>query len=439
MTFQRIAFALVIAFVVLHVALFWLFGHERMLDRTTEFTVSSIERLISAASALQDDPELLPLLSSRNFSLSISDRDSSPGALPDAGWRHAEEIRRRLAIHLAKDGADNLPTVAFAMERGDPVMLARMPWQRSSEKPQQWLNLLARPTQSDAAGRLRGAAVSTTVVILVLLAVLWATRRITRHLPAFAEAAEQVGRGAAADVDESRGPQDLKRLARAFNAMSERVTRHITERSQMLAAMSHDLRTIITRLTLRTEHIKAPEQRAAAQSDLTQMMQMLDDSIEFARDDHHRETMVALDATSLAQAAADDAGDAGGNVRYSGPERLTLVGQPSGLRRALDNLLGNAIRYGGSAELQLSVSGDNARFCVRDPGSGIAPTDWERACEPFVRVEPSRNRESGGSGLGLAIVTNVARRHSGRLEFDNSADGFSATLIVPLKPTHTAS
>ncbi len=433
MTFQRIAVALVIAFLVLHVSLFWLFGHERMLDRTTEFTISSIERLISAGSALKDDPALLPLLSSRNFSLSISARAASPATLPDAGWRHSDEIRQRISTYLANQGTQITPSIAFSIERGDPVMLARVPWQSSPEQPVQWLNLVARPAQSGATQRLRGAAVSTTVVIIVLLAVLWATRRITRHLPAFAEAAEQVGRGAAAEVDETRGPRDLKRLARAFNAMSKRVTGHIAERSQMLAAMSHDLRTIITRLTLRTEHIDSPDQRAAAQSDLTQMMQMLDDSIEFARDDHHRESMVTLDAASLAQSAVDDASDAGGDARYVGPDRLTITGQPSGLRRAIDNLLGNAIRYGGSAELRLHEEANEAHFSVSDPGPGIAQSDWQRIREPFVRGEPSRNRDSGGSGLGLAIVTNVARRHGGRLEFDAAENGFTATLIIPIE------
>lgn len=439
MTFQRIALALVIAFVVLHASLFWLFGHERMLDRTTEFTVSSIERLIAAGDALKDNPELLPLLSSRNFALSISAQQDSPEPLPDAGWRHAEEIRQRLSTHLAREGEHSPPSIAFSMERGDPVMLARVPWQQNGEQPTQWLNLIARPAQSDAALRLRGAAVSTTIVVLVLLAVLWATRRITRHLPAFAAAAEQVGRGAAARVDETRGPRDLKRLARAFNAMSERVASHIAERSQMLAAMSHDLRTIITRLTLRTEQIDVPALRAAAQSDLKQMMQMLDDSIEFARDDHHQEAFVSLDAASLAQSAVDDASDAGGNAIYLGPDRLTLIGQPSALRRALDNLLGNAIRYGGGAELRLMTKGDDALFRVRDPGAGIEQSAWLRMREPFVRGEPSRNRDSGGSGLGLAIVTNVARRHGGRLEFDNSAEGFTATLIVPMQSAQAAS
>ncbi|MCR9278465.1 MAG: ATP-binding protein [Pseudomonadaceae bacterium] len=433
MTFQRIAFALVIAFVVLHVSLFWLFGYERMLDRTTEFTVSSIERLLSASDALRDNPELLPLLSSRNFTLSISAQEESPEFLPDTVWHHADEIRNRLSAALSETGGVTPPSIAFTMERGEPILLARIPWQRSAEEHARWLNLKARPAQTKATQRQRGFAVSTTIVITILLAVLWATRRITRHLPAFAEAAEQVGRGDPVRLNESRGPKDLRRLARAFNAMSERVVGHIAERSQMLAAMSHDLRTIITRLTLRAEHIETPVQRTGAQSDLKQMMRMLDEAIEFAKDDHHQEALVKLDAASVAQSVVDDARDSGAEATYIGPDRLTIVGQPYGLRRALDNLVANAIRYGGSAELSLTTTGDDAHFRILDPGPGIPPPDYQRMREPFIRGEPSRNRESGGSGLGLAIVTNVARRHGGHLVFDNTASGFSATLIVPIQ------
>lgn len=224
-----------------------------------------------------------------------------------------------------------------------------------------------------------------------------------------------------APLPENRGPREVRRASRAFNTMQERVHSLINQRTQMLAAVSHDLRTIATRLQLRIEQIPDENVRAKAENDLDAMTVILDESLAFARDLSITEPMAVLDLRSLLQTVVDDVADIGGDAELQVDTPVRIRGQAVALRRAFMNLIDNAVRYGQCARVTL---GSAAVVEIRDQGPGIAPKDVERALAPFVRLEESRNRDTGGTGLGLAIANNVIQRHGGKLEVSQTPAGF---------------
>lgn len=440
MTFARIAIAIIVAFALIHAVLFWRHGHEGLLARSAEFAISTLDRGSQAALALNTAPDLLPLLSSPAFRLRIV---NAPG-VEGTRWRHTEAIRQRVLDHISDPSLDSPPrfnadtVIDFTELRGRPTMLAWIPMPTGDSEPNiapaQWLEVSARPALTRQAERMRGAAVTTMLVLAVLITLLWATRRITRHLPRFASAAEALARGERIALPEN-GPKDVRRLAQTFNDMSSRIQQAAADRSQMLGALGHDLRSAITRLVLRVEGITEEPQRAAAQRDLADMQSLLEQSISFARDEHATEGYDQIDVASLLQTAVDDASETGSDASYRGPDQFTATVQPLGLRRAVDNLLSNAVRYGDRARVRLHA-GDEVIIDVSDDGPGIDPADQGRVTQAFYRLEPSRNRGSGGAGLGLAIVAGVARRHGGALTFSNSTEGFTARLTLPKAPTN---
>ena len=276
----------------------------------------------------------------------------------------------------------------------------------------------------------------TTVMTLIILGiVLLATRRLTRYPAQFVDAAATMGRDTITRaLPEDRGPREVRRASRAFNGMQQRVHALITERTQMLASVSHDLRTIATRLHLRMDGITDSSERIKAERDLDAMVEILESSLTFARDELSEEAWSLLDLKSLLQTVVDDAVDGGGDAQLITADEpdakgVCTRGQPVALRRAFQNLVDNAIRYGGRARVLLKSNG-LVEIC--DPGPGIAPEDVERALQPFVRLEHSRNRDSGGTGLGLSIAASVIRRHQGTLNFLQSSTGF--TVLVRLVP-----
>ncbi len=247
---------------------------------------------------------------------------------------------------------------------------------------------------------------------IVLLAV-WAGRRVTAPLGRFAAAAERLGTDVEAPPLAESGASEIRQAARAFNQMQERIRRFIDDRTLMLAAISHDLRTALTRLKLRTEFIDDGEQREKALADLDEMQAMLDSTLSFARDDSAGEAGTRVDLAALLQSLCDDLADGGAPVRYEGPDRITLECRPGALRRAFTNLIDNAVAYGGEATVTLVDGGDSVRVSVADRGPGVPEAERERVFSPFFRLEGSRSRDTGGTGLGLAIARSVVRGHGG--------------------------
>ena len=234
-----------------------------------------------------------------------------------------------------------------------------------------------------------------------------------RHLPRFAEAAEALGRNAAAPPLAETGPREVRRAAAAFNEMARRVRAYLDERTHMLAAVSHDLRTQLTRLAMRLEYVSDANQQARAREDVAQMTRLLDSVLAFSREDRAEEPAISIDIGTLLDTLADDERGLGHRAEYHGPIHCVIDGRPTALRRAFTNLIDNAVRYGGEADITLSSDDDRVVVEIADRGPGIPAADRARVLQPFQRLEPSRNRTTGGTGLGLAIahtVVSAARR-----------------------------
>ena len=201
----------------------------------------------------------------------------------------------------------------------------------------------------------------------------------------------------------------------------------------MLAAVSHDLKTMLTRLRLRAEFIEDGEQKEKAAADLDEMQAMLEATLSFARDDAADERPVPVDLAAMLQSLTADLADAGRAASYDGPDRLALRGRPVALRRVFENLLDNALRYGGEAGVSLRQAEGRVEARIDDRGPGIPASLRERVFDPFFRLESSRSRDTGGSGLGLAVVRAIVQRHDGDIALeDRPGGGLRVRVALPL-------
>ena len=268
---------------------------------------------------------------------------------------------------------------------------------------------------------------------------LWAVRRLIEPVATLAAAADALGRDVNAPPLSEAGPVELATAAAAFNTMAARIRRFVDDRTFLLTAIGHDLRTPITRLRLRAEFMEDDEQRRRMLADLDDLESMVTATLDFGRDATLTEPAVAMDLAALATTVLNEAGDARPErhtaaIRYSGPGSLTMVARPVALKRALTNLVANALNYGGSAHVILEAPQDGmVALHVEDTGPGVPPEDLERVFLPFQRLEDSRNRETGGMGLGLPIVRNIVRAHGGDITLANRrGGGLRATLTLPV-------
>lgn len=298
-----------------------------------------------------------------------------------------------------------------------------------------WLNLVGRlptprPWHSETF-LLAFAVMSVSVAVMAF----WAVRRLTRPVADLAAAAERLGRDVNAPPLPEAGPQEVRLAAASFNTMAARIKRFVADRTEMLAAIGHDLRTPITRMKLRAEFVEDPEQRAKMLADLDEMERMIAATMAFARDDAAAEPPAALDLGALLRTVADEANDVAGHeaVTVEAPAHLPVQARPIAIKRALANLVANAVAYAGDCRLRLSGPVAGAlRIDVEDEGPGIPEAEIERVFQPFHRVERSRSRDTGGTGLGLPIARNIFRAHGGDVVLANRAPkGLRATVTLP--------
>jgi signal transduction histidine kinase len=267
-----------------------------------------------------------------------------------------------------------------------------------------------------------------TVVALSLVAVRW----VTGPLSSLATAAERLGEDIHRPPLPETGPLEARRAARAFNTMQQRLQRFIADRTRILTAMSHDLKTPITRLRLRTELLDDETLRAKFSKDLADMESMVTQTLDFMRDASAAEPLQRVDLMALLESLQRDYQDTGSAVEIEGRIARPFEGRPLALRRCLTNLLDNAIRYGKRAMLKAEETADRITIRVLDEGPGMPEEEFERAFEPFFRGESSRSRATGGTGLGLGIARNIARAHGGDLELRNRPQGgLEAILTLP--------
>ncbi|AYR23671.1 ATP-binding protein [Herbaspirillum rubrisubalbicans] len=269
------------------------------------------------------------------------------------------------------------------------------------------------------------------LLFLVLIAMLaWLVARMaTRPIRQLAQAASRLG----SDIDHAplaeTGPTEIRQAAHAFNAMQARIRRQIQHRTHMLAAITHDLQTPLTRMRLRLEKVADSQLQQKLIDDLGVMHGMVREGLDLARSMDSSEKIQALDIDSLLDSVCADAADSGQDVSLQGSTRAFVMAQPGALRRCLTNLIDNACKYGKVARVTIALEQQKIAIRIRDQGPGIPEAELEAVFEPFYRLEASRSRDTGGTGLGLTIALNIAENHHGQLRLRNLSEGGLEVLL----------
>lgn len=372
------------------------------------------------------------------FAPAVIEDNSRRGArfalAPDGGIADAErdqtlEARAREALVSAGAPLSELraargPGRIEPRRRSANVEVLRVALKRSDG---QWLTGRLVVPRRDPLLPLRLGAATLFLYLVVLGASVWIALRIARPLRDLTSAADRfVGKSDPVQL-EPRGPDDIARAMEAFNAMNRRVVALLDDKDHMLGAIGHDLRTPLASLRIRIETMEPEEDRAAAIATIEEMTAMLEDILILARTGRAREEVRPVDIGALVETIADEYQDLGQPVSFPSPHREVALVQPDLLRRALRNLIDNAVKYGGGA--QLSVEPGLIR--VVDHGPGIPAADLDRVLEPFHRLEQSRNRDSGGTGLGLAIARSIIEAQGGTLRLAPSdPTGLTALILL---------
>ncbi|ROM79090.1 two-component sensor histidine kinase [Pseudomonas brassicacearum] len=279
----------------------------------------------------------------------------------------------------------------------------------------------------------RNLIIIALILLSTLIVALIATRHLAAPLERFAEGARRFGVDHKAPPIPVIGPHEIRQAISAFNAMQAQLKHFLQDRTQMLAAISHDLRAPLTRMRLRGEFIEDAEQQSKLFRDVDEMQAMVNSALDFFRDDARLEHATAFDLAELLHTLVDDLKDAGTEVSFEGVHRIVYVGRPIGIKRALINLIDNAIKYGGEPTVQLKASADQVEIRILDRGPGIAPEYHEQVFAPFFRLEGSRNKNTGGVGLGLSAARATVLEHGGTLSLRNRRDGgLEVKVSLPL-------
>ena len=299
----------------------------------------------------------------------------------------------------------------------------------------QWIRISVNPEVETPA--LPGDLIAQLLLtlLIVIAVVMLAVRQATKPLQQLAQAADKLGRDLDTAPLAEGGPAETRQAAQAFNRMQARIKHLIDERARALAAVSHDLRTPLTRLRLRAELVDNEQLREQMAADLDSMAAMLDATLDYLRGLQDSEAARPIDINALLQSLTDDAEVLGKTISVEGVAQAPFTGRLSALRRALQNLIDNAIKYGHSAQMRVEDDATSLRIVVEDAGPGVAATELERVTEPYYRPDSSRNHETGGVGLGLSIVKDIALIHGGELLLSNRPQGgLCATLVLPRNP-----
>lgn len=431
----RTLLVLIVGLTVSHLASVALYSN----DRTTALMMTggehTAERIATVTEIVQNAPEgdrQRIVENADGAGLHVT-RAPAPAVEERAGegWQ-ADVLQRAFALHLegAASGTFRLRLAADGSAPNEPTesreLLVSVPLSDGT-----WLNFAAPLEVSDPLWSFR--SVLSMAVMLVAVVVLSAivVRRMTEPIATFAEAAERLGTNVNAPPIPERGPAEVRQAVRAFNRMQQRIQRFVEDRTQMLAAIAHDLGTPITRLRLRAEFMEDEEQRQKMLADLEAMEKMVGSSLSFARDDTAREPHAMVDLGSLLQRVCDDIADAGHEVDVeTGDEPVRFGCRPAALRRALTNLIDNAVKYGRHARVSLDDEDAKVLVTIEDDGPGIPQELLEDAFKPFHRLDTSRSAETGGTGLGLTVARSIVRAHGGNIELSNRPQGGLRVQVV---------
>lgn len=328
------------------------------------------------------------------------------------GQGHIERFGRRRAERYARFGAEMIIAVE---QPGRGWLVMSSPWPRS-DWPLLW-QLIAQ---------------TLILYVVVLVPVLWGARRISQPLQSLANATRRFKPGEAQSPLAEQGPQDVRSVIAAFNALRLRVTAMLDEKDRMLGAIGHDLRTPLAALRVRIESVEDDDDRARMADTIDEMNRTLDDILSLARLGRPSEARTEVDLTALVDAVVEDFIAIGSPVSLVEAERTTLSVRPSLMRRAIRNLIENAVKYGVSAEVRVVPGRDQVAITIADQGPGIPQDKLEDVFDAFTRLETSRNRDTGGAGLGLALARAIVREAGGEVTLVNRpGGGLDATITLP--------
>ena len=370
------------------------------------------------------------------------------GAPPMQGERHPEIEKRALAmfgevglsIRSVRVVEDNQPAPLRRWERmrlrngreldgdrrGGRLIMA------AEYQPGKWV--VTQTRTGDRPPRFGGWLTGQTLVlyVIVLLPLLWVGRRLARPLRQLTHSAQQFASTGQADPVEELGPGDVRELTTAFNAMRSRIFAMLDEKDRMLGAIGHDLRTPLASLRVRTESVEDEGERARMSETIDEMNRMLEDILSLARAGRSMEAPQKVDLAALADAVVEDFVELGSPAEMAESGRAVASVRPQQIRRALRNLIENAIVYGERAHVSVAREVGAIRLVVADDGPGIEEHRMDEMMQPFTRMEGSRNRETGGAGLGLALVRAIMAEHGGMLKLANrNGGGLEASLVLP--------
>jgi signal transduction histidine kinase len=383
-----------------------------------------------------------PLLSAHRMGPAATYRLVPGSAIDREGIERKAEIEQRLASALRE------AKVPFrAVRAASPVGVARIhapPGGHGHHSARRvlllaaqlddgrWLDARFDAPRADRWLIHRLVLATAMLFFLVFGAAWWIARRLARPLRDLTRAAEGFRGHSPAEPVIPRGPSDLRRAVEAFNAMNRRTLALLDEKDRMLGAIGHDLRTPLASLRIRAENMGPEEERDRLAATIEEMAATLEDILTLARTGRAREPVRPVDLAALADALVEEYRERGLAARFGPSPRAVLAVQPNLLRRALRNLVDNALAYAGGAAVTVEERSGAIEIRVEDEGPGIPADRLEEVLEPFRRLDSSRNREGGGAGLGLAIAQAVAQAHGGRLELRNrAAGGLRASLILP--------
>lgn len=421
--FMRLTLILFIGLVVAHALSFWLIMRERT-EATTGLMLGYLQQDVASSVALLDRlpaaerAAWLPRLERRTYSFSLE--PGMAGRAPDtklssmiaASFLDAIGSHYRVTAHVVPGQKDR---VQAQLELSDGMPLT----------------IDMRPAGLPISGWL---PVVLLLQLILLAGVTWlGVRLATRPLVQLANAADTLGPDLRASTLPEDGPLEVARAAKAFNAMQGRINHYMAERMQILAAISHDLQTPITRMRMRADMLDDSEQREKLNHDLKEMEVLVKEGVAYARTLHGTsEPPCALDPDALLESLVFDYTDAGQKLELHGKVGHSITTRPNALRRVLINLIDNALKFSTQVELRAGEGADGRIIIqVLDNGPGIPEAELEAVFQPFYRVEASRNRDTGGTGLGLAIARQLAQAMNASLSLHNcTAGGLEARLVL---------
>lgn len=386
--------------------------------------LGTLENDVAASLAVLDHlpagsrKEVVDLLSRDNYRFILG--PGQPG-IPSQSTRSreiadilSEATGQRVPVQMETlDGTDAELQAQLKLSDGTPVTIAI--WPKGVMPVARWLPYIF----------------AVQMLVIVLLTTL-AARLAVRPLAKLAAAADAIDPKKKGQPISDQGPIEVAQAARAFNAMMERIAHYMDERVQILAAISHDLQTPITRMRLRADMTDESPERSKLLADLAELERLVQDGLAYSRGSHgNGERRSRIDLASFVESIAYDYQDTGKPVSISGAITGTLETKPHALRRILTNLIDNALKFGGEAEISVETRSAGAvAICVMDRGPGIPESEIEATMQPFYRVEQSRSRETGGSGLGLAIALQLATALGGSIKLSNRSGGGLVAKIL---------